>query len=618
MRTLLEDTIRTTLARLGIAETALAIPATIRHRAATVDQQADPLADLHQARADLVTLRELGRGGMGVVHLAEQRSLDRQVAMKVATSSDVKIVGGLLREARIMGALEHPNVVPVHWLGVDATGAPLLVMKRIEGATWRTLLDEPDHAAWGPLLVGHGDRLRAHVEILADVSRALSFAHDRGVIHRDLKPENVMIGRFGEVYLLDWGAALRLAERATEPPGLAGTPAYLAPEMARADPMLIDARTDVYLLGATLYDVVTGRMPHDAPTAIAALMKALSGEPLEVPATVPAELRRLILASTSEDKDARPPTAEAFRAALLHFLLSRDAEAVATAARTALGRATALVAAEGPASSEAYRYLIEARFGFTTAHRLLPDDVGIASELQNGIAQLVEREISVRSPATARALLAELAEPSRDQLDRLEALERDVRRGQEAALAHEEARRELDTTTMRDPFSWILLGMGTFGVVIAPLAYRIAASGRDFPVSEALAFDAAGFAALVIAFAVSRRALLATKATRRIASAYGIACMGAFVSDCVSYSMGHTVSQAATHSMTLAAVVTAITATTLMPRLWLALPILVADVAGTVLWPRFASVFVVITLTTVAIVYTQGFRVQSARSRSGR
>jgi serine/threonine-protein kinase len=220
---------------------------------------------------------------MGVVHLAEQRSLEREVAVKVSTTTEPSIIGALVREARIMGALEHPNLVPVHALGADAEGAPMLVMKRVDGVTWRELLDDDAHEAWTPLLAGHGDKLRAQVDILIQVCRALAFAHARGVIHRDLKPENVMIGRFGEVYVLDWGAALRLSERASEPAALVGTPGYLAPEMARADPTLVDVRTDVYLIGATLYEVLARRMPHDAPTAVAALVKALSGEVPDVP-----------------------------------------------------------------------------------------------------------------------------------------------------------------------------------------------------------------------------------------------------------------------------------------------------------------------------------------------
>ena len=199
------------------------------------------------ALADLVARGELGRGGMGVVLRAEQRSLERDVAVKTTDVSDERAARALVREGRLMGGLEHPSVVPVHALGMGAAGRPLLVMKRVEGVTWRTLLRDPEHEGWKPLLGGHQDRLRAHVEILAEVCRALAFAHDRGVVHRDVKPENVMIGGFGEVYLLDWGVALRLRDRETDAIALVGTPGYLAPEMISGNPEEVDARTDVYL-----------------------------------------------------------------------------------------------------------------------------------------------------------------------------------------------------------------------------------------------------------------------------------------------------------------------------------------------------------------------------------
>ena len=119
--------------------------------------------DLALLDGDLVMRAELGRGGMGVVRVAEQRSLQREVAVKTATSNAVSIAGALVREAQIMGGLEHPNVVPVHALGVDAQGAPVLVMKRVEGVSWRALLGDDGHKAWEPLLAGHGDRLRGHL-----------------------------------------------------------------------------------------------------------------------------------------------------------------------------------------------------------------------------------------------------------------------------------------------------------------------------------------------------------------------------------------------------------------------------------------------------------------------
>src|SRR5690606_12035425 len=123
----------------------------------------------------------------------------------------------------------HPHIVPVHAVGWTEAEGPLIVMKRIEGASWHALLRDPLH----PLLEAAGqDMLERHLAIFLDVCQAVRFAHSRGVLHRDIKPANVMVGAFGEVYLLDWGVALTREQRAAGvAPRVAGTPAYMAPEM---------------------------------------------------------------------------------------------------------------------------------------------------------------------------------------------------------------------------------------------------------------------------------------------------------------------------------------------------------------------------------------------------
>ncbi|HJL20091.1 MAG TPA: MATE family efflux transporter, partial [Sandaracinaceae bacterium LLY-WYZ-13_1] len=151
--------------------------------------------------ADLRAIETLGQGGMGKVVLASQRTLRRQVAVKLA---HVERSPALLHEGVITGMLEHPNIPPIHALGRDADGRVVLVMKRIEGVTWAEVLGDPEH----PLresspLFGGADELAGHLEIVTQLANALELAHERGVIHRDIKPENVMLGAFGEVYLID-------------------------------------------------------------------------------------------------------------------------------------------------------------------------------------------------------------------------------------------------------------------------------------------------------------------------------------------------------------------------------------------------------------------------------
>src|SRR5262249_2783401 len=158
-------------------------------------------------------------------------------------------LGGLLTEAVITGSLEHPSIVPVHALGCDDAGRPVLVMKRIEGVCWRGMARDEHPPGWAAIDAAGGGRRTAHVANLMAVCNAMHFAHRRGVVHRDLKPGNVMIGSYGEVYVVDWGIAARI-EAGPSPVALVGTPAYMAPEMVWGEAHRVDARTDVYLLGA--------------------------------------------------------------------------------------------------------------------------------------------------------------------------------------------------------------------------------------------------------------------------------------------------------------------------------------------------------------------------------
>jgi serine/threonine protein kinase len=208
----------------------------VQHLCEVVD-----LPDLSGARYELES--EIGRGGMGVVYAARDRDLDRRVALKVMDSA-------LAGEPLLIARLEHPAIVPVHETGTLPDGRVFYAMKLVTGAR----LDQ--HVGAGPTL---GERLR----VIQRVGEALSFAHARGVMHRDLKPQNVMVGEFGEVYVMDWGVE-----------GVAGTPAFRAPEGA------CDARSDVYGLGALLEFTLHGlKTPPRALLAVAG--KAMSADPAE-------------------------------------------------------------------------------------------------------------------------------------------------------------------------------------------------------------------------------------------------------------------------------------------------------------------------------------------------
>ncbi|MCA9624253.1 MAG: cyclic nucleotide-binding domain-containing protein, partial [Myxococcales bacterium] len=161
------------------------------------------------------------------------------------------------------GQLEHPNIVPVHELGFGENGVPYFTMKLIRGQSFFDWLRDP----WrGP---GSVERMEAGLEIFLKVCDAVAYAHHRGVIHRDLKPENIMVGDYGQVYLMDWGLAkLTKTKPASgeyaqmEAAGPVGTPMYMAPEQANGKPDEMDERTDVFGLGALLYEIVSGEWPY--------------------------------------------------------------------------------------------------------------------------------------------------------------------------------------------------------------------------------------------------------------------------------------------------------------------------------------------------------------------
>jgi hypothetical protein len=228
--------------------------------------------------------------------------------------------------------------------------------------------------------------------------------------------------------------------------------------MARADPRLIDARTDVYLLGGVLFEVLTGRVPHEAPTVVAALVLALRGEVPAFPADLPAELADLARRAMAPAAEDRVAGAEAFREGLAQFLASREVDRAVAEARLALSRARELISKDGPSSLDAFRALVEARITFASAHRARPKDATIRADLDATLGHLVERELVLRSPIGARAVLAELGTPSPDLQSRVATLEAQLIAEREAVEAHLEARADADLAPALRLGAWFLVG----------------------------------------------------------------------------------------------------------------------------------------------------------------
>jgi serine/threonine protein kinase len=286
---------------------------------------------------------------MGVIHSALDPAIGRRVAIKTLRDDleeDTRATIKFEEEAQVTGQLEHPNIVPIYELG-DDDRERFIVMKLIRGRSLGELLDEQVEVPQDPM------GLQRFVSILLRLCDALEYAHSRGVYHCDLKPDNVMVGDFGQVYLMDWGVALlksrhlpsaqahahefsvddlevsdhdsliRTTGAYDNSKPIRGTPAYMAPEQLWGRTEDIDARTDVFGLGAILCEILTGIPPNEFDTLAVAAQRT---EAVEIPGQserwtrIPPELRRIARKALSPKRDDRHPNMAALRADLEQYV----------------------------------------------------------------------------------------------------------------------------------------------------------------------------------------------------------------------------------------------------------------------------------------------------------
>lgn len=301
---------------------------------------------------DFALLSVLGEGGMGVVYSATQTAFDRSVALKMikgraATSEDHR--QKFLAEAAVTGELEHPNIIPVHDLGLTQDGKVFYAMKHVKGKPWDKAIQTLP--------------LAENLDILLRVSDAVAFAHARQIIHRDLKPENVMLGEFGEVIVMDWGLAASLVESGKAEcilnAGVGGTPAYMAPEMAGGDNERIGPRSDVYLLGGILYEIVTGLRPHTGGNVMECLFNAATN--VIQPTDKQDELLDIARHAMDADPEDRYESVAEFQQAIRDYESHKESLALSTSAANHLQTAR---------ESGLYEDFSRALFGFEEALRL--------------------------------------------------------------------------------------------------------------------------------------------------------------------------------------------------------------------------------------------------------
>ena len=376
-------------------------------------------------------LGELGRGGIGIVYRARQQTLGREVALKRLQAADEPLRQAFLAESKVTGELEHPNIVPVYALCEEEHGDLWLVMKRIGGRTLAQLIrDIPS-----PRDPQEVDRL---LDVMLDVCDAVRFAHSRGVLHRDIKPVNVMVGTFGEVMLLDWGIAACFSDAAAAAGDvphvrdldmIAGTPLYMPPEMAEGRGADSGPWTDVYLLGATLYEIITGRPPHRGRSLFDVLSDVSQGVRLTFDAGVPQELQQICRRALAHDVASRYQDVDALQHDLRDYLEHRQSRALTAHAEQGLAawRQESVPGIEEARRPHMYRAISEVISSFQHACVLWPGN-GAArageivarrhwaeAALENGDLGVALTAIEGIVDADADALRARIDAVSRDR-----------------------------------------------------------------------------------------------------------------------------------------------------------------------------------------------------------
>ncbi|WP_197169226.1 protein kinase domain-containing protein [Novipirellula galeiformis] len=401
-------------------------------------------------RTDYELIEVIGQGGEGIVHAARQASIDRTVALKMIRSGLGEAAHArdkFLSEAVVTGDLEHPNIVPIYDLGTTNDGSPFYVMKRIEGTPWSEVIGRKS--------------LMENLSILMRTADAVALAHSRGVVHRDLKPENIMLGGFGEVLLTDWGIALcteQFAKRSSVVilQGLGGTPAYMAPEMATGPIEAIGPAADVYLLGAMLYEIVSGHPPHHADTVMGCLHAASRNE--IQPTDVKGELIEIARRAMATDPRSRHESVKDFQESIAAYQSHSESVLLANQARQDLQKAR---------RDGSYKDYAAALFGFQKAVELWTGNQDAQKALSSTASFYADAALQKGDLDLALSLL----DPNASQHDKL-------RKKIIAAQAERNARlRRLQTMRyVAAGLLFAILGGGSYAILRVMAAKQVAES----------------------------------------------------------------------------------------------------------------------------------------------
>jgi eukaryotic-like serine/threonine-protein kinase len=470
----------------------------------------------------------LGRGGTAEVTAARQLALQREVAVKSLRKDKASPARArqLIREARVLGALQHPGVVPVHLIGTTEDGQPMIVMRRVQGTAWLDFVHQGGHLRAPP---GEPDPLEWHLRVLMQVSSAAHFAHSKGLIHRDIKLSNVMIGAHGEVYLVDWGMALAFdpvcdidAPLARDETEVLGTPGYMAPEMAGVVTDQLRPRTDVFLLGGCLHMILTGKQRHGDGSLLEKLARAWASEPFQYNDRVEPDLAMIATRACRRDPYERYASAESLRQELGRFLSRRTSRRLGLEARLRLRALEELVASDDVLAPEVHQLYAECRFGFREALRDWSDNPDALAGQAAAAQAMAQFELLAGRADHASVLLEELEHPP-EALARAVAQKLKTRRRHTEQFKAIQARKRSERSGRFERAVMLYAAAMLWGIVDVALG-ALDRSGRFHPGYGTLTLISLSHGATIAATVASRRReLLSNMANRRFLMVQGLA-----------------------------------------------------------------------------------------------
>ncbi|MAA80652.1 MAG: hypothetical protein CL916_15455 [Deltaproteobacteria bacterium] len=357
----------------------------------------------------------LGKGGMGTVFLAQQHFPHREIALKRVITESHEDKMALFTEGMLMGLLEHPNIIPIYGVNTKGEDAPEVWMKKVKGVTFRQALEKGDFS---------GQRLKKAIQAMISICHALEYAHSKKIIHRDVKLENIMLGEFGSVYLLDWGIALQKEKMNLETENkIIGTINYMAPEMLLGKTEFITEQTDIFLLGASLHEIVTGKPRHTEVTFKKLMREIEISAPFDYRALNAQQIGEIINKACAPKPQDRYRSVKEVRLALESYLEQQQARKIEKAAEEELQNLKRfsqeqLTAEKRLAMHEAFQ---RARFGFEQALNISSKSKTARIGLDEALSEMIKHKIKESDLDAAEVLIKSLSSGSAEHLQMLRA-----------------------------------------------------------------------------------------------------------------------------------------------------------------------------------------------------